>query len=110
MAAKERIGIIGDGNVGTALTQGLTRAGYEVQAVGKEPGKVAEVARWAEAIVLAVPFSERENALREMGDAFHGWLASKCQRCFPVAASSAAKPPLDSPMNTSPPAVDSTPE
>lgn len=63
-----RIGMIGDGNVGTALTNGLTRAGYEVRAVGKEPQKVKEVGQWAEAIFLAVPFGERENALRTIGN------------------------------------------
>lgn len=63
-----RIGMIGDGNVGTALTNGLTRAGYEVRAVGREPQKVKEIGQWADTLVLAVPFSERENALRELGD------------------------------------------
>lgn len=72
MAAATRVGIIGAGNVGTALTQGLTKAGYEVQTVGKEPAKVREVASWAEVVVLAVPFAERHNALREMGDAAQG--------------------------------------
>ena len=63
-----KIGIIGDGNVGTALTNGLTRGGYEVRAVGKEPQKVKEIGQWAETIILAVPFTERENAIRELGD------------------------------------------
>jgi hypothetical protein len=67
-----KIAMIGDGNVGSALTNGLTRAGYEVRAVGKEPGRVKETAAWGDVIVLAVPFAERENALREMGDAYHG--------------------------------------
>lgn len=74
MAEKLRIGIVGDGNVGTALTQGLTRAGHEVRAVGKEPERVHELASWAEAIVLAVPFGERENAVREMNGAYSGKL------------------------------------
>jgi predicted dinucleotide-binding enzyme len=68
----DKVAMIGDGNVGTALTQGLTRAGYEVQAVGKEPQRVKEVAQWGDIIVLAVPFTERENAIREMADAIHG--------------------------------------
>lgn len=72
MPSFSRIAIIGDGNVGTALTQGLTRAGYEVQAVGKEPGRVKELAGWGEVVVLAVPFAERENAVREMGDGLGG--------------------------------------
>lgn len=63
-----RIGMIGSGNVGTALTNGLTRAGHEVRAVGKEPQKVKEIGQWAETIVLAVPFSERENAIRTIGN------------------------------------------
>jgi predicted dinucleotide-binding enzyme len=72
MPEQRRIGIIGDGNVGTALTQGLTRAGYEAQPVGREPGRVREVAAWGDVIVLAVPFPERENAVREMGGAYAG--------------------------------------
>src|SRR5947207_8747357 len=68
--AQPKVAIIGDGNVGTALSNGPTRAGYEVQAVGKVPEKVREIARWGDIIVLAVPFNERANALKEMGDAF----------------------------------------
>src|SRR5256885_16018571 len=70
--AQPKVAMIGDGNVGTALSKGLTRAGYEVQAVGKVPEKVREIARWGDIIVLAVPFNERANALKEMGDAFAG--------------------------------------
>src|SRR5438552_3127548 len=70
--AQPKVAIIGDGNVGTALSKGLTRAGYEVQAVGKVPEKVREIARWGDIIVLAVPFDERANALKEMGDALAG--------------------------------------
>ena len=72
MVDKPKIAMIGDGNVGTALTQGLTRAGYEVQAVGKEPERVRELAKWGEVIVLAVPFAERQNAIREIGEAGRG--------------------------------------
>jgi hypothetical protein len=67
-----KVAMIGDGNVGTALSKGLVRAGYEVQAIGKVPEKVRELARWGDIIVLAVPFTERANALKEMGDAFAG--------------------------------------
>ena len=62
------IGIIGDGNVGSALTNGLTRGGHEVRTVGREPQKVKEVGQWADTLILAVPFGERENALRTLGD------------------------------------------
>src|SRR5207247_2678435 len=70
--AQPKVAIIGDGNGGTALSKGLRRAGNEVQAVGKVPEKVREIARWGDIIVLAVPFNERANALKEMGDAFVG--------------------------------------
>ena len=52
---KPKIGIIGDGNVGTSLKHGLERAGYPVRAVGKEPAGVKEAGEWAEVLVLAVP-------------------------------------------------------
>jgi len=72
MVDKTRIGIIGDGNVGSALEAGLARAGHEVESVGRDPPRVAQIARDAEVIVLAVPFSERDAALREMGDGVRG--------------------------------------
>ncbi|MEA3200955.1 MAG: 8-hydroxy-5-deazaflavin:NADPH oxidoreductase [Thermoplasmata archaeon] len=66
-----KVGIIGDGNVGGALREGLQRK-HDVKAAGKEPGRVAEIAKWADVIILAVPFGERENAIREMGGAHKG--------------------------------------
>ncbi|MBA3541860.1 MAG: NADP oxidoreductase [Deltaproteobacteria bacterium] len=54
--ANTRIGIIGHGHVGSALERGLTRAGFEVRAVGSDPTAVRETAAWAETVVLAVPF------------------------------------------------------
>lgn len=69
MATKPRIAIIGKGNVGSALAEGLERAGYGVEAVGKQPERVRESVRGAEVVILAVPYNERANALKEMGDA-----------------------------------------
>jgi 8-hydroxy-5-deazaflavin:NADPH oxidoreductase len=51
---KPKIGIIGAGNVGSALRRGLERCGYQVRAVGKEPAQVREAGQWAEVIMLAV--------------------------------------------------------
>lgn len=70
--ANARVGIIGNGNVGSALQRGLSRAGYEVQATGRQPARVGEVGNWADVVVLAVPFSERKNAVRELGDGVQG--------------------------------------
>ncbi len=72
MAGKPRIGIIGNGNVGKSLMKGLLRSGYSVEAVGRDPPRVKEIAKKADVVVLAVPFNERENALREAGDAVNG--------------------------------------
>jgi len=69
---KKRIGIIGNGNVGSALFRGLTRAGYEAKAAGQDPGAVRETAGFGEIIVLAVPFNAIDDALREMGNAING--------------------------------------
>jgi 3-hydroxyisobutyrate dehydrogenase-like beta-hydroxyacid dehydrogenase len=46
--AANKIGAIGDGNVGSALARGLKRAGHEVRAVGKDKTAIRETASWAE--------------------------------------------------------------
>jgi predicted dinucleotide-binding enzyme len=69
---KPKVGIIGDGNVGSALRRGLERAGYEVRTVGKEPAQVRETGHWADVIVLAVPYGAIDDAVRELGDTVNG--------------------------------------
>lgn len=71
---KPKVGIIGAGNVGGALLRGLTRAGYEARAVGKDPAAVRETAAWAELVILAVPFAAVDDALKELGDTINGKL------------------------------------
>lgn len=51
-----KIGIIGNGNVGSALQRGLERARHDVRAVGDDQQAVRATAEWAEVLVLAVPF------------------------------------------------------
>jgi predicted dinucleotide-binding enzyme len=59
--------------VGQALAAGLRVVGHEVRIGTRDPAKhpgtarFAEVARWAEAIVLAVPGPAAESVLRETG-------------------------------------------
>lgn len=65
---KFKVGIVGNGNVGSAIERGVKRAGYEVRSAGKEPGAVKELGRWAEVVVLAVPFGAVDDALKELGD------------------------------------------
>lgn len=63
-----KIGIIGNGNVGSALARGLGRAGHEVRTVGKNPAAVRETAAWAESVVLAVPFGAIDDVVRDAGE------------------------------------------
>jgi predicted dinucleotide-binding enzyme len=71
-SSKTRIGIVGDGNVGSALRRGLERAGHDVRAVGKDPAAVKEVGTWAEIVVLAVPFGAIGDAVATLGSALDG--------------------------------------
>ena len=67
-----KIGIIGNGNVGSALQAGLSRGGHEVRAVGRDAAAVREAGEFGEVVILAVPFGEIDNALRELGDTVNG--------------------------------------
>ena len=62
-----KIGIIGDGNVGSALQRGLSRK-HEARTVGHDPAKVRETGAWAEVVILAVPFGAVDETLKELGD------------------------------------------
>ena len=77
-----KIAIVGAGNVGRAVASGLAKAGHTVvvtatnaaraQAVADEVGGsaagVAEAARDADVIVLAVPYSAVADVTRQLGD------------------------------------------
>src|SRR5437762_1206588 len=60
--AGKKIGVIGDGNVGSALARGLKRAGHDVRTVGNDKAKIRETAGWAETVILAVPFKAVDDA------------------------------------------------
>ena len=67
-----KIGIIGNGNVGSALARGLERAGHEVRAVGKDGRAIREAASWGEVVLIAVPFGAIDEVVREAGEALAG--------------------------------------
>ncbi len=67
-----KVGIIGDGNVGSALARGLKRAGWDVRTTGKDPQQVRDTGAWAQLVVLAVPYGALDDTLRELGDTIHG--------------------------------------
>ncbi len=63
-----KIGIIGKGKVGTALSLGLSRAGHEIRFGHRDPKEpVEEAAKWGDVIILAVPFSNVPDAARAIG-------------------------------------------
>ena len=61
---KQKVAIIGTGNVGKALREGIERTGYEVRAATR--GQVSESATWADIIILAVPFAAIPDVTREL--------------------------------------------
>ena len=69
---KPRVGIVGEGNVGSALRRGLERSGYEVRAAGQEPGQVKETGQWADVVMLAVPYGAVADVVAELGDGISG--------------------------------------
>jgi predicted dinucleotide-binding enzyme len=69
---KPKIGIIGNGHVGSALERGLGRAGYDVRAVGNDANAVREIAKAVNVVMIAVPFGAVDDALRELGGAIDG--------------------------------------
>ena len=66
----KKIAIIGSGNVGSALSRGLKRAGYDVRSTAKD--NVRETAAWGEVIMLAVPFGAVKDAVNTIGTALDG--------------------------------------
>lgn len=68
----KQIGVIGKGNVGSALARGLTRAGHKVKASGSDPASVHETVLWADIAIFAVPFGAIDAVLKEAGAALAG--------------------------------------
>ena len=68
---KQKIGIIGKGNVGKALQAGVQKAGYETKMIGKGGG-VKDTAAWADVVILAVPFGALDAVAAEIGTAANG--------------------------------------
>ncbi len=68
----KKIGVIGDGKVGSSLARGLGRAGHTVRAVGNDKAAVRDVAGWAEVVVLAVPFAALDDVVATAAEALGG--------------------------------------
>jgi 8-hydroxy-5-deazaflavin:NADPH oxidoreductase len=68
----KKIAIIGNGNVGGALTRGLTKARREVKSVGKDEAAIRNAAEWADIVVLAVPFDALTEVAATIGSLANG--------------------------------------
>lgn len=59
--------MIGKGNVGSSLCNGLSGAGHEIRFGHRDPAEpVADAAKWGEVIVLAVPYSNSDSAIENI--------------------------------------------
>lgn len=67
-----KIGIIGNGNVGSALARGLKGAGHEVRAVGNDSTAIRDTSAWADLIVMAVPFGAINDVVNAAGEVMAG--------------------------------------
>lgn len=65
-----KVGIIGSGNVGSAINRGLTKAGFEARVSTEQ--NVNEIASGAEIIVLAVPFVSIDDVVKQIGSEANG--------------------------------------
>ena len=69
----KKIAIIGKGNVGKALAEGLRRSGNEVRFGSKDPKESPrDAAAWGEVVILAVPWGAHVQIAETAGDAFDG--------------------------------------
>ena len=68
-----KIAIIGKGNVGKALAEGLRRAGNEIRFGSTDPKESPrEVSAWADVVILAVPWGAHAEIARTIGSALDG--------------------------------------
>lgn len=60
-----KVAIIGKGNVGSALCNGLGKTGHEIKFGHRDPAEpVADAAKWGEVIILAVPHNSADDAVQ----------------------------------------------
>lgn len=66
------IAVIGDGNVGGALSKGLENAGHEVHIADNDPKAVEQVSDRADVVILAVPFGAVPDVVETAGHLWTG--------------------------------------
>jgi hypothetical protein len=69
----KKIAIIGRGNVGKALAEGLRRAGNEVRFGSRDPKESPrDVSAWADVVMLAIPWGAHAEIAKTAGSALDG--------------------------------------
>jgi 8-hydroxy-5-deazaflavin:NADPH oxidoreductase len=66
----QKIAIVGSGNVGKALAEGIGRTGHELRSLGR--GEIAQSAAWADVIILAVPYAALDEVILQLRDTANG--------------------------------------
>ena len=67
-----KIGVIGNGNVGGALSRALKRSGNEVKTTGRDRDAIHEAVQWADVIFLAVPYGALGELAKDVGTMMDG--------------------------------------
>ncbi len=68
----QKIGIIGEGNVGSALARGLKKSGGDVRVVDNDNEGIRALATWADVVFLAVPFVAVDEVVASLGTTVTG--------------------------------------
>ena len=68
----KKIGISGNGNVGSALARGFRSIGHKVRGVSDDKRDIKQVAAWSDVVLLAVPFSAIDDVVKDAGNALAG--------------------------------------
>lgn len=68
-----KIAIVGKGNVGSALAEGLKAAKHEIRFASKDIHEpVADVVAWSDVVILAVPWTAHKEIAAKDGKVFGG--------------------------------------
>jgi predicted dinucleotide-binding enzyme len=77
-----KIGIIGRGNVGTALGNGPKQKGHQIRFGYHDPCEsVEDAARFGEMIILAVPFTAVKDPAQTISASSDGKVAHRFHQC-----------------------------